>query len=230
MVGFSSMPSEDASNIENSGAVGDTGNVEDNGEGTPGDRLSRQIRFILEIDQLKTVHRRTVLTDRSRRENSAEHSWHIALMAVLLSEYSKEDGIDLFRVVKMLLVHDIVEIDAGDTFVYDPDGQRDKEKREHAAAERLFGLLPPDQRREFHELWREFEARESPEAQFAAALDRLQPMLHNLTTEGTSWREHGVRRHQVLDFNRTMGEGAPTLWELARRLVDEAVDKGHLDA
>lgn len=195
---------------------------------SPGERLERQIRFILEVDRLKRVLRRTVLTDRSRRENSAEHSWHIALMAVLLSEYSMEDGIDLFRVVKMLLVHDIVEIDAGDTFVYDQDGLEDKEERERAAADRLFGLLPPDQRRHLDTLWQEFEARETPEARFAAALDRLQPVLQNVHTEGASWQEHGIRLEQVVAFNRRMGEGAPELWKLARRLLDEAVEKGHL--
>lgn len=198
------------------------------GDSTPGDRLERQIRFVLEVDRLKRVLRRTVLTDGSRRENSAEHSWHIALMAVLLSEYSMEDGIDLLRVVKMLLVHDIVEIDAGDTFVYDEDGLEDKEERERAAAERLFGLLPADQREHLHRLWEEFEARETPEARFAAAIDRLQPVLHNVHTEGASWREHGIRLEQVVAINHKMEEGAPELWKLARRLLDEAVEKGNL--
>jgi putative hydrolase of HD superfamily len=210
------MPSEQPSPEELSPEVAD-------------DRLDRQIRFVLEIDRLKRVQRRTVLTDRSRRENSAEHSWHISLMALLLSEYSMEDGIDLFRVVKMLLIHDIVEIDAGDTFVYDEDGLEDKDERERAAADRLFGLLPPDQRDDLHALWREFETRETPEARFAAALDRLQPVLQNVHTEGASWREHGIRHEQVVSFNHTMGEGAPELWRLARRLLDEAVAKGHLE-
>ena len=174
------------------------------------------------------IERRTVLTDRSRQENSAEHSWHIALMAVLLSEYSKEDGIDLLKVVKMLLVHDIVEIDAGDTFVYDAAGAEDKEERERAAADRLFGLLPEDQRDELHRLWNEFEARETPEARFAGALDRLQPMLQNVHSEGASWQEHGIRLEQVVDINHTVDDGAPALWDLARRLLAEAVEKGHL--
>lgn len=192
-------------------------------------RLDRQLAFILEVDRLKTVERRTVITDRSRQENSAEHSWHIALMAVLLSEYSNEDGVDLLKVLKMLLIHDIVEIDAGDTFVYDAEAGQDKEAREEAAAQRIFGLLPEDQRQDFHELWQEFETRESPEARFAAALDRLQPVLHNVHTEGASWHEHGIRRDQVVGFNRTMGEGAQTLWQRALELIDRAVERGHLD-
>lgn len=198
-------------------------------EDTPADsRLDRQIGFILEIDRLKKIERRTMLLDRSRQENSAEHSWHIALMAVLLAEYSKEDGIDLLRVLKMLLIHDIVEIDAGDTFVYDSQGNEDKEEREQAAADRLFGLLPPDQRCELYDLWQEFEARESPEARYAAALDRLQPMLHNVHTEGASWRRHDIRHHQVVAMNRTVDDGAPVLWDLARELLEAAVEKGHL--
>jgi putative hydrolase of HD superfamily len=191
-------------------------------------RLDRQIAFILEIDKLKTVLRRTVLIDRSRQENSAEHSWHIALMAVLLEEHAAERGLELLRVVKMLLVHDLVEIDAGDTFVYDAPGQVDKPEREQRAAERLFGLLPPDQGAEVMDLWQEFEARETPEARYAAALDRLQPLLHNLHTEGHSWRLHGVRREQVVAINGHLDHGAPALWRRIIVLLDEAVERGHL--
>lgn len=196
----------------------------------PGDdpRLARQLEFILEVDRLKKVERRTVLTDRSRLENSAEHSWHIALMAVLLSEYSSGDELDLFRVVQMLLIHDIVEIDAGDTFVYDAKAHEDKEEREREAAERLFGLLPEDQGEHLHRLWEEFEARETPEARYAGALDRLQPVLHNLMTEGGSWQQHGVRRSQVVERNAPMEDGAPALWSHVLELLDEAVAKGHL--
>lgn len=191
-------------------------------------RLQRQLQFILEIDRLKTIQRQTLLTDGSRHENSAEHSWHIALMAVLLSEYSNGDRLDLFRVVKMLLVHDLVEIDAGDTFCYDEAANHDKEERERQAADRLFGLLPRDQGAEMRRLWEEFEARESAEARFANALDRLQPLLHNVHTEGASWRRHGVRSHQVLERNSPVGDGAAVLWEHARRLIDEAVERGFL--
>lgn len=193
------------------------------------DRLTRQLAFILEIDRLKTVLRRTLLTDRSRRENSAEHSWHIALMAVLLAEHAAE-RVDVARVVKMLLVHDVVEIDAGDTYVYDPEASLDKAAREVRAAERLFGLLPADQAAEVRALWDEFERRDTPEARFAAAVDRLQPILHNVVTEGHTWRQHGVARAQVEAVNRHMADGAPALWELVRRLLDQAVEKGHLGA
>lgn len=193
------------------------------------DRLARQLAFVLEVDRLKSVLRRTSLLDRSRRENSAEHSWHIALMAVVLAEHAAEP-VDVARVVKMLLVHDVVEIDAGDTYVYDTVGSADKAEREERAAERLFGLLPDDQAAEVRELWDEFERRDTPEARFAAAIDRLQPILHNFATEGEAWRRHGVTVDRVEATNRHMGEGAPALWEHVRRLLHEAVEKGYLMA
>jgi putative hydrolases of HD superfamily len=191
------------------------------------DRLERQLAFVVEIDKLKRVLRRTLLTDSSRRENSAEHSWHLAVMAVLLAEHAAAP-VDVHRVIKMLLIHDVVEIDAGDTFLYDEPARAAKDEKERQAAERLFGLLPADQESELRALWDEFEARESPEARFAFALDRLQPLLHNVATEGRSWREHGVVAHQVERANRPMGEGAPGLWERAVRLIEEAVEKGFL--
>ena len=193
-----------------------------------GDRLARQIEFILEIDKLKQVLRQTSLADGSRRENDAEHSWHLAVMAVLLAEYAAGPQIDLARVIRMLLVHDLVEIDAGDTFHYDEAGNRDKPQREQAAADRLFGLLPADQGAELRGLWEEFEARRTPEARYAAALDRLQPNLLNLRTEGKLWREHGITSRQVIARNRHMAEGAPELWRYAESRIREAVAKGHL--
>lgn len=191
------------------------------------DRLESQLAFVLEIDRLKTVLRRTTLVDGSRRENSAEHSWHIALMAVLLEEHAAEE-VDLGRVVRMLLVHDLVEIDAGDTFCYDPEANADKEERERCAAERIFGLLPADQGEELSALWEEFEARETAEARYANAVDRLQPMLHNLATEGCSWQKHDVGVEQVVERNAPIGEGAPILWEHARARLEEAVERGWL--
>jgi putative hydrolases of HD superfamily len=192
------------------------------------DRLSRQLAFILEIDRLKGVLRRTLLADGSRRENSAEHSWHIAIAAVLLAEHAAAD-VELGRVVRMLLVHDVVEIDAGDTYAYDAGAHADKSDREHACAERLFALLPPDQEREMWDLWREFEAADSPEARFANAIDRLMPMLHNYVTRGTAWQEHGVRSGQVVERNRaTIDTGAPELWAYAERMVAAAVERGFL--
>ncbi len=192
------------------------------------DRLAAQIRFILEIDKLKSVLRRTWILDRSRRENSAEHSWHLAVMAVLLAEYGPP-GLDLARVLKMVLVHDLVEIDAGDTFCYDQTAVLDQNERERRAADRLFALLPADLATELRGLWEEFDARASPDARFAAALDRLQPVLHNYTTGGGTWREHSVTRDQVVARNQPMGEGAPELWEYAKSLIDDAVARGLIE-
>lgn len=191
------------------------------------DRLGAQIRFLVEIDKLKSVLRRTLLVDSSRRENSAEHSWHLAIMAILLQEYAAE-SVDLHRVVKMLLVHDIVEIDAGDTFCYDVEAQQSKEARELEAAERIFGLLPDDLGRELRSLWDEFEAGRSPDARFAAALDRLQPLLHNYSTEGGTWQEHRVTRDQVVARNAFIAEGSPRLWDYAKALIEDAVARGFL--
>src|SRR5438874_2362757 len=150
------------------------------------ERFERQIRFILEIDKLKTILRRTYLIHADRAENTAEHSWHLAIMAILLAEHANEP-VDVARVVKMVLVHDIVEIDAGDTYFYDPLGAADKAEREHTAADRLFGILPPDQSLELRTLWEEFEAGTTADARFALALDRFMPQLHNYYTKGRSW-------------------------------------------
>lgn len=195
----------------------------------PYERLQRQLAFVLEIDRLKQIRRQTILTDRFRQENSAEHSWHMAVMAILLAETAEETNLDLLRVIQMLLVHDIVEIDAGDTFCYDDQGRLDQPQREQAAADRLFGLLPEDQADQMRALWDEFEARSTPEARFAAALDRLQPLLHNLFTGGIQWRVHGVTKGQVLQRCRVMEEGSPVLWRHARELIEEAVQKGSLN-
>jgi putative hydrolase of HD superfamily len=191
-------------------------------------RLRRQLDFVLELDRLKGILRRTLLVDRSRRENSAEHSWHISLMAVLLHEYASQD-VDLLRVLELLLVHDVVEIEAGDTYCYAPErgGQAEVER---GAARRLFAQLPEDQEREMIALWEEFEARETAEACFAAALDRLQPLLHNFATDGQTWRENGIRREQVVERCRPIGDGAPELWKHAAELIEEASARGLLAA
>lgn len=190
-------------------------------------RLERQVEFILEIDRLKSVLRATVITDRSRNENSAEHSWHLAVMALLLHEHAAEP-VDLLRVIKMVLVHDLVEIDAGDTFCYDDEANQGKEDRERRAADRIFGMLPQDQRAELRALWEEFEAWETPEARFANALDRMQPMLNNLATRGHSWRHHGIVKSQVVDRNQPMAQGSPRLWRHMSALLDQAVAEGLL--
>jgi 5'-deoxynucleotidase YfbR-like HD superfamily hydrolase len=191
------------------------------------DRFEQQIRFILEIDKLKTILRRTYLINADRAENTAEHSWHLALMAILLAEYANEP-VDVARVVKMVLVHDIVEIDAGDTYFYDTTAALDKSKREQAAADRLFGILPADQGKELRDLWEEFEAAQTADARFALALDRFMPQLHNYHTQGRSWAEHGITADQVLDRNECMAEGSSKLWDCARALLDDAVAKGLL--
>ncbi|PYI55947.1 DUF309 domain-containing protein [Paenibacillus flagellatus] len=189
-------------------------------------RLERQIAFILEIDKLKHVFRKSRLIRSERFENDAEHTWHLAVMAVLLAEHANEPELDLLKVLKMLLIHDLVEIDAGDTFAYDEKGLEGKYEREKAAADRLFGLLPDDQRDEFQALWEEFEARATAEAAFAAAVDRLQPMLFNYENEGQSWKEHGITSDRVLARNRQIGEGSETLWRYAERMIVEAEKRG----
>lgn len=192
------------------------------------ERLKKQIEFILEVDKIKNIFRMTKIHDGSRRENDAEHSWHLTLMAFLLSEYSKEDNIDVLKVMKMCIVHDIVEIDAGDTFCYDTVGSMDKLEREQKAADRIFALLPEDQGMELRELWEEFDAMETPEAKYAAALDRLQPVLLNYLNNGGTWQEHHITKEQVIQRNGRIEEGAPELWEFASDLIDEAISKGLL--
>ncbi len=193
----------------------------------PDPRLAAQMAFIVEIDKLKTVLRQTLLVDSSRRENDAEHSWHIATMAFLLAEYA-DRPVDIGRVARMLLIHDIVEIDAGDTFIHDEAGHEDKEEREKKAAARLFGLLPADQAGEYAALWQEYEARETADARFADALDRLQPLLHNFETGGATWKPHGVTRAKVDKLTPRIEAGSKRLGAYARALVDEAVRRGYL--
>lgn len=192
-------------------------------------RLTQQIQFILEIDKLKQVLRQTLLADASRQENSAEHSWHIAVMAIALAEYAPQ-GVDLWRVVKMLLIHDLVEIDAGDTYCYDVQGNESKAEREAEAATRLFGLLPVDLGDELRLLWEEFEAQETVTAKFAAALDRIQPFLHNQYTQGVMWRKNGITSDRVLDRMRPVEAGAPELWSFIEQAIEDCVTKGYLAA
>lgn len=186
-------------------------------------RLAQQMRFLLEVDQLKQVLRRTSIIGNERLENSAEHSWHLTLMALVLSEHAAASGLDQLKVLKMLIVHDLVEIDAGDTFVYDQAGLEDQAEREELAAERIFGLLPAESGAELRAVWDEFEARRSPEAKFARALDRLQPMVLNYINGGGPWQEHGVRADQVREINGCIEDGAPELWRYAEELIEDAV-------
>lgn len=191
----------------------------------PVDRLSAQLAFVIEIEKLKRVDRRTRLIGGDRHENSGEHSWHLAVMAMILAEYANTP-VDLLHVIKMLLVHDIVEIDAGDTFAYDKAGNQDKAEREQIAAERIFGLLPADQAAELRSLWEEFDARSSPEARFANALDRLMPALQNLANHGGTWSEHAVTRPTADRRLRTIGDGALPLWAYLEPLLDDAEKRG----
>jgi putative hydrolase of HD superfamily len=191
-------------------------------------RFQKQIEFILEADKLKHTQRQTILMNKSRRENSAEHSWHIALSVLVLSEYAKDKEIDMFRVVKMLLIHDLVEIDAGDTYCYDDQGREDQTQQEAIAADRIFKLLPEDQARSFRDLWDEFETRETAESRLANALDRLQPFLINYFTQGQSWQEHEVKSHQVVTRMQPVEDGSPYLWNYVQALLNDAVEKGYL--
>lgn len=190
-------------------------------------RLTQQIQFILEIDRLKHILRQTLLTDASRQENSAEHSWHLAIMAIVLAEYAPAET-DISRAIQMLLIHDLVEIDAGDTFCYDVQGNLDKADREQCAADRIFGLLPPDLEAELRPLWEEFEARETVTAQFAAALDRIQPLLHNYKTAGGTWKKHGVSVDQVWKRMEPVKEETPELWKWVEAIVAESVAAGYI--
>ncbi|WP_241911610.1 HD domain-containing protein [Telmatospirillum siberiense] len=192
------------------------------------DRLAQQIAFILEIDKMKTILRQNVpITEPHRQENDAEHSWHLAMMALLLAEHADE-AVDVARVVKMLLIHDLVEIDAGDTFIYDVAANQDKEEREQRAADRVFGLLPEDQGRELRGLWDEFEARTTSDARFAHAIDRFQPVLLNVATQGLRWKVHGVTADRVLARNRVVGDASERLWSHLQDLIADMVEQGHL--
>ncbi|EEX33543.1 MULTISPECIES: HD domain-containing protein [Vibrio] len=193
-------------------------------------KLEQQLALLMELDQLKSVLRRTrVKSADGRLENSAEHSWHVALMAILMEEHANEP-VDIARVVKMLLLHDIVEIDAGDTFVYDVAASAVQEEKELAAAQRLFAMLPEEQGKELLELWLEFERAESADAKFGKALDRIIPMLLNYHNNGQSWQEHGVTREQALTVNRKIEYGSQALWDKAQQVIEEATQKGWLKA
>jgi putative hydrolase of HD superfamily len=191
-------------------------------------RLEKQVQFILEVDKLKEVFRQTVCTQSRRPENDAEHSWHLCLAVIVLAEHANLPGLDVLRVLRMLIIHDLVEIDAGDTFAYDTARMAGQHAREARAADRIFGLLPEDQARDFRALWDEFEDKRTPEARFALAIDRFQPMLLNCRTEGAAWRRHGVTQERVIARNSAVAEGSAAIWEYALRMIREAVKDGHL--
>ncbi len=200
----------------------------DNSIASAASRLAQQIEFIVECDRLKEVFRQTLLTKSRRAENDAEHSWHLCLCVIVLAEHANTPNLDVLRVLKMVILHDLVEIDAGDTFAYDTKGMANQHEREAIAADRIFGLLPADQAREFRSLWDEFEARQTPEARFAAAVDRFQPMLLNVRTQGGAWQKHGITHDRVVARNQHIKEGCTELWAYAAAKLDGAVAAGHL--
>lgn len=208
------------------------------------DRLKKQVEFLIEADKMKSLYRQTyIISDEKRsdsmrdfegdtkkhkrRENDAEHSFHLALFAMTLAEHSNIH-VDLLRVMKMVIIHDIVEIDAGDTYCYDKKGYESKREREERAADRLFGILPDDQAAEYRSLWEEFEAMDTAESRFAAALDRMQPMLLNYTKNGVSWQEHGISYDQVRERNKHIGNGSEALWEYMENALNDALGRGIL--
>jgi putative hydrolase of HD superfamily len=191
------------------------------------DRLRRQMEFALEIDKEKNVFRQTHLSGKGRNENDAEHAWHMAIMAYLLKEYSNKD-IDISRVMIMCLIHDIVEIDAGDTYAYDKEGLATQKEREGAAKERIFSILPEDQKKELTALFDEFEENKTPESKFAHAMDNLQPLMLNNSNGGGDWREHGVTKEQVYGRQSKTREGSEKLYELTDKIIREHISKGNI--
>ena len=190
-------------------------------------RLEQQLAFILEIDKVKKIFRQNYLADASRRENDAEHSWHIALMAILLKEYAAKE-VDVSKVMTMVLIHDLVEIDAGDTYAYDEVGAATKEEREKCAADRIFGLLPEDQGKYFRALWDEFEEYETADARYAHLLDNFQPFLLNNAAGGISWVEHQVHKWQICKRNEKTGETSPEIWDYMASVIEENIAKGNI--
>ena len=192
------------------------------------ERLTRQMDFCREIDKEKEVFRQSYLCDGSRRENDAEHAWHMGIMAMILREYSNED-VDLLKVIEMLLIHDIVEIDAGDTYAYDTEGLKSQAEREAKAAERIFGMLPEDQRDWMFELFHEFEEGNTPEARFARSLDNVQPVMQNDASEGKDWQEKGIRLSQAIERQRRTAQGSQILWdEVSKPMLQKNIDKGNI--
>lgn len=191
------------------------------------ERLSKQIQFIVEVDKLKHIFRQNIVIGTTRNENDAEHSWHLAIMAMMLNEYSKVP-VDVLQVIKMVVIHDLVEIYAGDTYCYDVKSNEDKAEREEKAAEKLFSMLPEDQSEEIWNLWREFEGLKTPEAKFAACLDRVQPLILNYNSNGHTWRRPGVTSEMVLKRNEVLKENAPKLWEYAKEIIEDSIKRGYL--
>jgi len=191
------------------------------------EHLLQQVAFIHEIDKVKYIQRKSRLFSSDRRENDAEHSWHLAVMAMVLARHANEP-VDTLKVIKMLLIHDVVEIDAGDVFLYDTVLNHTNTEAERKAAERIFGLLPTEQAEEFTAIWEEFEAGETPEAKFARAIDRLEPLLQDVSNKGIVWREHNISYDKVVQKNSIIQRGSQNLWDFGKSLIDEMAEKGLL--
>lgn len=191
------------------------------------DILLKQIEFIKEIDKIKYIERKTKLFNSDRRENDAEHSWHLAMMALVLAEHANED-IDILKVIKMVLIHDIVEIDSGDIFFYDADNGHNNTEAELKAAKRIFGILPAEQAEELINIWLEFEDAETAEARFAKSLDRFEPLLQNYSNKGGTWQEFDVSHDMVYGMKRIIKDGSSSIWQYAEKLINDSVDQGYL--
>lgn len=189
--------------------------------------LLKQVAFIKEIDKLKYIQRRTRLFNSDRHENDAEHSWHLAMMAMILAEHA-DKPIDVLKVMKMVLIHDLVEIDAGDVFIYDTAKNHTNTDEERIAAQRIFGLLPHEQAEEYIAIWEEFEEGTTDDAKFAKAMDRFEPLLQNTSNNGGTWAEYNVKYDTVYNKKKVIGEGSTSIWEYAERLINESVEKGIL--
>ncbi|MCL2354461.1 MAG: HD domain-containing protein [Oscillospiraceae bacterium] len=191
-------------------------------------RLEKQIEFLVEADKMKTVFRQNTILDKSRFENDAEHSWHFAIMAMVLYEYADSSKVDICRVLKMALVHDLIEIYAGDTFAYDAIGNQSKEKRESESADKLFAMLPEEQGKEIRSLWKEFDMMETNDAKFASAIDVLQPFLQNYYTQGKMWKHHKITSDKVYKRMQKVKNGLPELWTLVDNIIKDSIEKGYM--
>ncbi len=196
----------------------------------PPERLLQQMDFIIEADKLKNIFRQSFISDKSRRENDAEHSWHLALMVIVLSEHANNENLDLLKILKMVIIHDIVEIDAGDTYIYDEAAKKSQADREAKAADRLFNILPADQATSFRTTWDEFEEGLTPESKFARSLDRLHPMLLNYLAEGKSWEEHNINEGDIRRINGKIADGSEDLWTYTEHLIEKSIQSGILNA
>lgn len=191
------------------------------------ERLLKDIEFIVELDKMKSILRQTSLIDQSKRENDAEHSWHISIMAMVFSEYANEE-VDICKVIKMLLVHDLVEIYAGDTFCYDVEGNKSKKDRELKAADKIFGMLDEDKGEELRSLWEEFEEMKTKEALFAASMDRLQPFLNNYFSGGGTWKKFDVSKKEIYKRIAPLEESSDELWKFTKNMIEDAFDRGYI--